>query len=317
MGSDGTVGVVLSVYDGQDYVAEAIDSVLAQTYEPLELVVVDDGSTDDTAGVVREYDDPRVTLVTNDRNRGIGFSRNRGARRVNGDLVAFIDHDDVWHPEKLRRHVERHRASAADVVYSDVRLVDAAGNASRSATRPDPRPPGEPLVRQFLLGDRVVILTPSSVTIRRAAWEAVGGCDPEYRTFEDVELYVRLAADHEFERIADPLVDKRDHDTNVSDDYRGLYGAHERTLGKALDRFSFLGPDDARHKRARMAYRRATSALLSGDSDEAVAFGSESLRHERRLRPALVAGLGTLDRLAGPFDPGHRLLVWYDRRFGG
>jgi glycosyltransferase involved in cell wall biosynthesis len=320
MTGDGRVGIVLPVKDGGEYVGSAIESVLAQTYDDFELVVVDDGSTDGTPEVVRGFDDPRVTLVENERNLGVGASRNRGADRVGGELLAHIDHDDVWQPSKLQRHVAAHRATGADLVYSDVREVAADGTVLRERTLPDPQPAGPPLVRQLLFGGGAVVVTMSCVTIRRATWTSVGGEAHDYQVSGDVDLYVRLAGSHAFARVPEPLVDKRSHGGNISDDYRTIYRNHQRILSRALARYPFLDGTDEQHKRARMAYRRATSALRVGRADEAARYGRESLAHERRLRPALVAGLAALDRLAGPFDPGHRLYRAYDRwatRTGG
>jgi glycosyltransferase involved in cell wall biosynthesis len=320
MTGDGRVGIVLPVKDGGEYIGAAIESVLAQTYDDFELVVVDDGSTDGTREVVRGFDDPRVTLVEDERNLGVAASRNRGANRVGGELLAFIDHDDVWQPSKLQRHVSAHRATGADLVYSDVREVAADGTVLRERTFPDPRPAGPPLVRQLLFGGGAVIVTMSCVSVTRNAWTEVGGQQARFSVSEDIDLYVRLAGAHAFTRVPEPLVAKRSHDANISDDYRAIYRHHERILARALEQYPYLDGADERHKRARMAYRRATSALLDGCSDEADRFGRESLSHERRLRPALVVGLATLDRLAGPFDPGHRLYRAYERwatRTGG
>lgn len=311
-----TVGVVLPVFDGSEYVGRAIDSVLAQSYGDLELVVVDDASTDGTPGIVREYDDPRVTLVENDHNRGIGASRNRGVRRADGDLLAFVDHDDVWHPEKLARHVETHRSTGADLVYSDVRTVDRSGAVTGTHIAPDPRPAGEPLARQLLFLGGEAIVTMSSVTVRRSAWEAVGGEATDCRVSGDVDLYVRLAGDHAFERIAEPLVDRRIHGTNASGDYRAIYADHERILERATERYDFFDGGDERRKRARMAYRRATSALAAGEAGEALRFGRASAARDPRPRPLLVVALAAADLVAGPFDPGSALLAAYERRRG-
>lgn len=309
-----TVGVVLPVYNGADYVGAAMDSVLAQTYEDFDLVVVDDASTDATTDVVRGYDDPRVTLLENGRNRGVAACRNRGVDHVSRELVAFIDHDDIWHPEKLARHVEVHRATDADLVYSDIREVDADGTVLTDRPAPEPAASGPPLVRQMLFRGGSIIVTMSSVTVTRAAWTGVGGEDSGCRVSGDVDLYVRLAGDHAFERLPERLVDKRTHEDNISDDYRAIYTDHERILERALARYTFLDASDERRKRARIAYRRATSALAANESTEAVRFGLASLGHERRLRPLLVVLLATVDRLAGPFAPGHRFLVATERR---
>jgi glycosyltransferase involved in cell wall biosynthesis len=308
------VAIVVPVYNGVDYVGNAIDSVLAQTYEKFELVVVDGGSTDGTPRVVRSYSDPRITLVENDEDRGICASRNQGVQCVDSELVAFLDHDDIWHPEKLQRHVDRHHRSRADLVYSDIRAIEADGTVIGNAVRPDPESPGEPLVRQLLLEDGVVILTMSSVTIRRSVWETVGGQDPDYHVSGDADLYVRLAESHAFDRIAEPLVEKRNHDGNVSDRYRQMYRAHGKLVERSIDRYDFLTDRDERRCRARRAYHRATSALESGESNEALAYGLETLRFEYRTRAVGVVLLGMLDWMTGPLSAGTRFFAAYDGR---
>lgn len=309
-----TVGVVLPVYDGAEYIESAIDSVLAQTHEDLELVVVDDGSTDGTTALVRSYDDARVILLRNDRNRGVGASRNRGVEYVDGDLLAFIDHDDVWHPEKLTRHLEVHQTTDADVVYSDVRQVAADGDVLGTEPKPEPRPVGEPLVRQLFFRTGAIITTMSSVTIRRSAWMAVGGEDPEYNVTGDVDLYVRLADDHGFSRVPDALVDRRHHGRNISADYWGIYRNQERLIDRATARYDFLDATDVRRKRARMGYRLATSALADGAPIDAFRAACSSVGHGRYGRPLLVMLLAGLDILSGPLVAGQRLFLAYDRR---
>jgi glycosyltransferase involved in cell wall biosynthesis len=311
-----TVGVVLPVHDGAEYVAAAIDSVLAQTHEDLALVVVDDGSTDATPDIVRGYDDPRVTLLRNDENLGVATSRNRGVDAVAGEHIAFIDHDDVWHPEKLERHLARHRAADAAVVYSDLRTVRPDGQPLGTTTKPEPRAAGAPLVRQLFFQGGGVITTMSSVTVTRAAWTAVGGEDPAYTVSGDIDLYVRLAGEHTFARVPAPLVDRRRHDANISGDHRQVYRDHERLVDRATARYDFLDADDVRRKRARMAYRRATSALAAGDGLDALRAARESLGYDRRGRPALVALLAGLDVGTGPLALGQRLYLTYDRLVG-
>ncbi len=308
------VGVVLPVYNGANYVDTAIESVLAQTHDEYELVVVDDGSTDGTRDIVRSYDDHRVTLVTNDRRQGVAAARNQGVGYVDGDVVGFIDHDDVWHPKKLARHVAAHRTADAALVYSDIRETSADGIVLGERTLPGPAPSGRPLVRQMLFRGGSTIVTMSSVTVTRTAWEQVGGQHTDLRVSADVDLYVQLAGDHSFERVPEPLVDKREHGDNISSDYRAIYRNHGRILDRALERYAFLDRGDERRKRARMAYRRATSALAANEQREAIGFGRESLGYDRRLRPALIVALATVDLLVPTLDPGHSLYATYDRR---
>src|SRR4051812_26302017 len=103
------VSVVIATYNSGRFVGQAVRSVLAQTYRPFEIVVVDDGSTDDTAGVLAGYRDG-VRYVYQE-NRGPAAARNRGIAEAAGELVAFLDADDEWHPEKLSRQWEALSAS--------------------------------------------------------------------------------------------------------------------------------------------------------------------------------------------------------------
>ena len=111
------VSVILPVYNRAASVARAIDSVLAQTYEPLELIVVDDGSTDRTRDVVRQFA-PGVTLVEQE-HAGAYAARNRGIAHARGELIAFIDSDDAWLPEKLARQVPLMSRDEVGLVFGD------------------------------------------------------------------------------------------------------------------------------------------------------------------------------------------------------
>ena len=136
MDSRPIASVVIPVYNGERYLAEAIESALAQTHTPFELIVVDDGSTDASRAVAESYA-PRVRVVSQS-HRGIGAARNRGLAEVRGDWVAFLDADDVWEPKKTELQLA---AIAADpgvaLVFGHVEhflspeLVDTAADAFR------------------------------------------------------------------------------------------------------------------------------------------------------------------------------------------
>ena len=99
------VSVIIPAYNQADFLGAAIQSVLAQTYPNFEIVVVDDASTDLSIEVVKQFDDPRIKLLMHEENRGLPASRNTGMRASLGEFIAFLDADDIFHPEKLESHV--------------------------------------------------------------------------------------------------------------------------------------------------------------------------------------------------------------------
>ena len=125
------VSVVMPAYNAMRYIETAVRSVMAQTYTDWELIVVDDGSSDDTCGVVRSLmaEDPRIQLVQNPENRGVSHTRNRGLDLCRGDYVALLDCDDVWLPEKLEKQLALAAESGADVLYCSYGIVDEGGHA--------------------------------------------------------------------------------------------------------------------------------------------------------------------------------------------
>lgn len=102
------ISCIVPVFNGERYVSETLDSILAQTYRPLELIVADDGSTDGTAAVVARYGEPVRYLWQS--NQGPAAARNLGVSAAQGEFVAFLDADDLWHPEKLTRQMARFHA---------------------------------------------------------------------------------------------------------------------------------------------------------------------------------------------------------------
>lgn len=172
------VSVVLPMYNRAAYVAEAIASVYAQPSPVADVVVVDDGSTDESVAVVERVARPGLSIVRQS-NRGIGAARNRGIAAATGDWIAFIDSDDLWEPDKLARQLAAGAGDGADLVFghlveflSPERAADLAGTL-RVATSPVPG------------------LIASTLLARRAAIERIGPFDERLRVGEFVEWMSR------------------------------------------------------------------------------------------------------------------------------
>jgi len=125
------VSVIIPVFNGERFIGEAIQSVMDQTYPPLEIIVVDDGSSDKTADIVRYLSGARPILYRRQSNQGAAAARNAGVSLAQGEWIAFLDADDVWYPEKLAIQVE-HFKTYPDVpfFYSDMDIIDDEGKDS-------------------------------------------------------------------------------------------------------------------------------------------------------------------------------------------
>ena len=118
------VSIIMPSYNTARFLPETIGSVLAQTYENWELIIVDDCSADDTDEVIRQFDDPRIRYYKNERNSGAAVSRNRALREAKGRWIAFLDSDDLWHPEKLEKQLRFMKEKGCAFSYTNYSEID-------------------------------------------------------------------------------------------------------------------------------------------------------------------------------------------------
>ena len=204
------VSVIIPTYNSAKYVVEAVESVLAQTWQDFEILVIDDGSTDETAQVMHRYEVP--VRYIHQQNGGVAVARNRGIAESRGRYVAFLDADDTWLPHKLERQMEAlHQQPHDQVCYSAFTVVDSDLNPigiSRSQRR------GSTLEDLLTRGN--VIGSICTVLCERSLFDLVGGFDPVLSQCADWDMWVRLAAQTEFLYVDEPLVTYRQHGTNMS-----------------------------------------------------------------------------------------------------
>jgi O-antigen biosynthesis protein len=197
------VSVVIPTYNRAQLVARALDSVLAQSFRDFEALVIDDGSTDDTAGVVRRYVqmDTRVRYLRQHPNRGVGAARNVGLRESRGELIAFLDSDDYWFPAKLERQVDLMRDAPADVglVYCGVENVNERGERWLY----EPKSRGDVYAR---LLTKNVVHSGSGVMIRRNVIRTAGFFDERIPAIEDYDYWLRISRSYRFDFVAEPLL---------------------------------------------------------------------------------------------------------------
>lgn len=209
-----SVSVVIPAYNYAHFLSTAVDSVLAQTLSPAEVIVVDDGSTDGTAEVCARYTDPRVRYV-HQANAGLSAARNTGLREARSAFVAFLDADDRWEPGLLATVMDQFNQLSPDFA-----AVGTATARMDSEGRPLPASrhfflrTGELTVETFCLRNRPLS---SSVVIKRHVFEECGGFDCGLRSAEDRDMWIRLTArGHRFFYLEEPLALIRRHPQNMS-----------------------------------------------------------------------------------------------------
>jgi glycosyltransferase involved in cell wall biosynthesis len=238
------------VHNGARFVQRALDSVLGQTMQDFEIIAVDDGSTDETSEVIASVQDRRVRLVSQP-NRGLASARNRGVDEANGKLIAFLDADDEWLPDKLSKQLSSFRPGV--VVYSDVMFWDDRRDQAigtyvvfdRFPRRAD-KFSGDLLTT--LLAQSVV--HPSSIMIAREDFNVVGAFDVSFPLAEDWDLCLRCAETMTFVRIEEPLVKVYRRPDSLSSDSARMIVAGTKVLEAARGRLIAAGRFDDRLKAA-------------------------------------------------------------------
>ena len=204
------VSVVIPVYNGSRYLREAIDSVLAQTYERVEVIAVDDGSTDDSPAILESYGD-RIRVIRQ-QNQGVGAARNAGVVAAHGEFVGFLDQDDIWRPHKLIRQIEEiEKNPDIGLVHSEVEHFDEIQGRTIERFNEDR---SDLLVgdcyEQLLLGNGIFNC---SVLVRRNVIEEAGMFDTNIcgNTVQDYDLWLRCARLTKFAYCSEELAVYRLH----------------------------------------------------------------------------------------------------------
>jgi teichuronic acid biosynthesis glycosyltransferase TuaG len=241
------VSVIIPAYNAAHYLAEAVDSVLRQSFQDFEILVIDDGSTDDTEELMRGY--RTKVRYLRQQNSGVAIARNHGIEQSRGRYIAFLDADDTWAAHKL----ERQLTAMAD--HKDYRICYSAF----TITGPDLTPISVSRSRRqahalediLLRGN--VIATPTTVMGERALFVESGGFDSALSQCADWDMWVRLAALTDFLYIDEPLAWYRRHGANMSRNASLLEQDSFRVLEKG---FAMEGVADRLRARRRFAFAR-------------------------------------------------------------
>jgi glycosyltransferase involved in cell wall biosynthesis len=223
------VSVIVPSFNMARFLPEAVQSALAQSYTNIEVLIVDDGSTDDTPGVVRQWQHDARVRIHRQANGGLSHARNQGIALTHGPFIALLDADDTWSTEKLSRQMKLFAGrTEVGVVYSDFALMDREGKAL-------PRGPMR-MHRGWVSGALLLenFVPASSAVVRRECFELYGGFDTQLRTGEDYDMWLRLSPHFQFDFLAEPAIRYRIGAWQMSKDYRARYETGMRTMQNFL-----------------------------------------------------------------------------------
>lgn len=288
------VSVVIPVYNGEAFVAQAIESVLAQTWSNVELIVVNDGSTDRSAEVVANYAD-RLVLIEQE-NRGVAAARNAGMQQARGAFVALLDQDDWWRPEKLARQVPLMLANPRiGLVHTAVDHYDQSRGEWVGPLNPQARP--DRLVGfcfpRLLMDNQIYN---STVLLRAEVLRQVGLCDLSIRgnTVQDYDLWLRIARHWELAYVPEPLVVFRIHGTHGTWDRQRMLSEEARLLERLLTEERLAEQPEVRGRMARLYDQLGTAYLDAADRQQARQSFARSLQWQPTPRARVLWAVSLL-----------------------
>lgn len=308
------ISVIMPVYNVEAYIAEAIESVLAQTMANFELLIIDDGGDDRSIEIASGYHDPRIRIISQ-CNRGLAGARNSGIRHARADLIAFLDSDDRWVPEKLMLHMIHMKASPnVGLSYAGSRFIDEQGVPLRQAQRPKVNN-----ITPAHIFCRNPVGNGSAPVIRRSALDHVAFSHPtdtgricyfdeSFRQSEDIEMWMRLAllGNCKFEGIDAELTQYRIAAGGLSANVTRQFESWQRMLAKIegyAPEFAAKYGDKARAYQLRYLARRC---IQMGDGSFALSLAKESLNAslaplwEETARTISTFGAAMIARSIGP-----------------
>ena len=275
------VSVVIPAYNRAASIRTAIESVLAQSWRDLELIVVDDGSSDGTVEAVRGIDDPRIRLVLHETNRGAAAARNTGIAEARAPWVAFQDSDDEWLPGKLEKQMARLTAPGADFVASYCGMIVVGRHFQGQGERPQviyiPNARHREVAGDILSPSlRTSLVSNQTLVAHRDTLRQAGGFDETLPALIDWECVLRLAQRGRFDFVDEPLVLQRFSQNSITGDPARRIRARARVIEKHRTLF-------AAHPRVLAHQYRSLAGDLRRIGDHAGA--RSALAQARALRP--------------------------------
>ncbi|MEN8129860.1 MAG: glycosyltransferase [Pseudomonadota bacterium] len=283
------VCVIIPAYNRVEYIDQTISSVLEQTYSHVDLIVVDDGSTDGTLERIQTYGD-RLTLLTHENcaNKGQSASLNLGLKAARGEYIAVLDSDDYWHPDKLDVQVGYlERNPGIGLLYTNGYAVDSDGNIIYPMYPDDHRENNDP--NNVLLD--CYILLPQNSLVRKSVYNSVGHFEESYRAAQDHDMLIRISENTQFAYLPDRLFYYRVHDDSISGKNQKVRWKNGfRILANAAARYPYRA-STIRKRKAVLNYRLGSCSIEDGEYLKSIGYMIKafSLDPKRSLR--IITGM--------------------------
>lgn len=274
---EGLVSIITPVYNGAEFLNRSIKSVLAQTYDKWELILIDDGSVDKSVQVIEKYlTDVRIKLLKNVQNSGISATRNRGVKDSKGEFIALLDQDDEWFPEKLTRQVNQLKEldESYGLIYSNTEVRFENGTIIERKKDLVPKPDVQSNLELMLLGNRIASPT---VLIRKSVIDEIGSFDESILWGgDDYDLWIRIAQKYRFFYQEEVLCIRYEHQKNYSVDKKRMM-SKTIELGEKYVELYGLDADFSRKLKANHLYRYGIESIKGKNIREGLKYILKSL----------------------------------------
>jgi len=197
------ISIIIPTYNQAEYLQEAVDSVLNQTYKNIEIIIIDDGSTDNTLKVVNSFNDNKIIFIQQ-RNKGASSARNTGIKEANGEYIAFLDSDDLWLKDKLRKQIDfmRENQKVGLLGTGCFQVIDTNKMIYKKIF-----PHKNEILQKDLIKYNPFIQ--SSVMVRKNVFNDIGLYDEKFKESEDYDLWLRIAQKYKIANLKQALVTKK------------------------------------------------------------------------------------------------------------
>ena len=267
------ISVVIPLYNAEKYIGDTLESVFEQTYNTFEIIVVNDGSTDSSLDVVKKYSD--VTVISQE-NQGEAAARNKGVALSKGDFIAFMDHDDLWEPDKLKIQMEYFNDNPqVGLVYSQ---YTSFKNGKILRTRPQNGHSGWIFTKLLYKS----IIQASTVMVKRECLDVVGPYDEAFAFADEYDMFLRISKEFQCGFVDKGLTRYRVHETNAS---KNVFRFDKENLGVYKKTYNNFTDLDGKQKKilrkriARYSMKVAEGLYSQGKREEAREYQKEALNY--------------------------------------